>query len=335
MKETREKKIRIISVDKRYVKTPYPAIAVYDSSKNCYMTGQHIDPSDRSTKDNLTVDEMTMQKQLSEEKAKRFPYIINPEQNIPIIHMEQLDISVEDGEPVNPNHWAKYNFIKNHCSFVASSKKSVRPGTDYFYIEDLESEAEEAVKASDLRYEAEKCIREKTSIRNMKDIALMLNYKIKNFSIPVDTLSETRVKAELLKACEKHYNEVISCFRTDANEELYIYKLVKYGILENKNGAFFDGTQIIGTNVENVKIYMKSGATENQKYVSKWGRLLLEKEGKMPITPGTEKSGSTNIEGMSFEQLKELAGKIKKYPGVEWKELDEESLRTYIISKQK
>lgn len=349
MTDTRKKTVRVISVDKRYVKQPYPAIAIWDNSKNCYLTGQHIDPSIAKTRGNLTVDEMTGKKMPSEEKMAKFPYIINPENTIPIIHMKKLDISVDEkGEPVNHVDMAMYIFIKHYCSFVANSKKSVRPGTDFFYIEDLESEAEEQIKILDLRYEAEKCIRENASIQKLKDIALMLNYKIKNFSIPVDQMSETRIKGELLKVCEKNPSEVISCFGKDVNEELYIYKLVKYGILENKNGAFFDGTQIIGTNVDNVKIFMKSGNSENQKYVSKWGKLLLEKEGKLPGSDKVEKStmteepkkqeglgtGMPTIEEMSFEQMKEYAGKVKKYAGVDWKELDEEGLRKFLISKQ-
>jgi hypothetical protein len=349
MVDTREKIVRVISVDKRYVKKPYPAIAIWDDAKHCYLTGQHIDPSIPKTRNNLTVDEMTGKKMPSEEKMAKFPYIINPENNIPIIHMRKLNISVdENGDAVNPVDMALFIFIKHYCSFVANSKKSVRPGTDFFYIEDLETEAEEQIRVSDLRYEAEKCIRENASIQKLKDIALMLNYKIKNFSIPVDQMSETRIKGELLKVCEKNPSEVISCFGKDVNEELYIYKLVKYGILENKGGAFFDGSQIIGTNVDNVKIYMKSGNSENQKYVSKWGKLLLEKEGKLPCSDKVEKStmteepkkpeglgtGMPTIEEMSFEQMKEYAGKVKKYAGVDWKELDEEGLRKFLIGKQ-
>ena len=340
MVDIREKIVRVISVDKRYVKQPYPAIAIWDNSKHCYLTGQHIDPSIPKTRNNLTVDEMTGKKMPSEEKLARFPYIINPENNIPIIHMRKLNISVDEkGNAVNPVDMALFIFIKHYCSFVANSKKSVRPGTDFFYIEDLETEAEEQIKASDLRYEAEKCIRENASIQKLKDIALMLNYKIKNFSIPVDQMSETRIKGELLKVCEKNPSEVISCFGKDVNEELYIYKLVKYGILENKGGAFFDGSQIIGTNVDNVKIYMKSGNSENQRYVSKWGKLLLEKEGKLPGSDKVEKSGGLGtgiptIEEMDFEQMKEYAGKVKKYAGVDWNELDEEALRAFLISKQ-
>lgn len=333
MIDIREKIVRVIAVDKRYVKQPYPAIAIWDNAKHCYLTGQHIDPSVPKTRGNLTVDEMTGKKALSEEKALRFPFIINPENNIPIIHMEKLNITLDEkGNPVNPNDMAKFVFVKYFCSFVAKSKKSVRPGTDFFYIEDLETEAEERVQESDLIYEAEKCIREKTSIRNMKDIALMLNYKIKNFSIPIDSMSEVRIKDELLKACKNNYNEVISCFREDANEELYIYKLVKHGILEQKNGAFFDGSQIIGTSVDTVKVYMKSSNVENQRYINKWGKLLLEKEGKLPTKSETNTS---DVSTMNFEEMKSYAGKTKKYPGVEWKHLEEKGLRQYLIDKQK
>ena len=346
MVDTREKTVRVISVDRRYIRQPYPAIAIWDDSKHCYLTGQHIDPQVPKTKNNLTVDEMTGKKMLSDEKLLRFPFIIDPEKNIPIIHMEKLNISVdEDGKPVNPNNMAKFVFIKYYCSFVAESKKSVRPDTDLFYIEDLEAEAEERVNAADLRYEAEKCIREKTSVRNWKDIALMLNYKIKNFSISIDTMSDTRIKDELLKACEKNFNEVIFCFKDDAKEELYIYKLVKHGILENKNGAYYDGNNIIGTSIDGVRMFMKSSKDDNQKYVTKWGKLLLEKEGKLSINPNplTETYLSPKFETLdqeiayinesSFDLLKKYAGTTKKYKGADWKDLDEEGLRKYLLNK--
>lgn len=349
MIDTRKKIVRVISVDKRYVKQPYPAIAIWDNSKNCYLTGQHIDPSIAKTRGNLTVDEMTGKKMPSEEKMAKFPYIINPENTIPIIHMKKLDISVDEkGEPVNHVDMAMYIFIKHYCSFVANSKKAVRPGTDFFYIEDLEAEAEEQVKASDLKYEAEKCIREKASIEKLKDTALMLNYTIKNFSLPVDSMTETRIKAELLKVCEKNPDKIIACFKKEANDDLYIYKLVKHGILEQKNGAFYDGAQIIGTNVDSVKIYMKSGNQENQKYVSKWGKLLLEKEGKLPTTPATQKTEDSVYKLPEFQDneeevayimnstldiLKKYAGAGKRYKGADWKELEEAELRTFLIEK--
>lgn len=346
MTDIRKKIVRVIAVDKRYIKEPYPAIAVYDSSKNTYLTGQHIDPNIPITRNNLTLDEMIGKKIVSEEKAKRFPYILNPEQTIPIIHMEKLDITKDDnGKAINPNAWTKYVFIMGYCSFVAATKKEVRPGTDFFYVEDLEAEADDEVKTSDLIYEAQKCIREKTSIRNLKDVALILNYKIKNFSIPIETMSEIRIKKELIDVCNTSPKEVISCFNEDAKEDLYIFKLVKHGILELKNGAYYDGNTIVGTSVDNVKIYMKSPNPENTKYVSKWGKLLLEKEGKIPKSfennneqpqspLPTSSTTSIQFDRMIFDEMKEYAGKKKHYPGAEWKELDESGLRKYLVEKQ-
>jgi hypothetical protein len=263
--------------------------------------------------------------------------------------MEKFNVSVdENGEAVNPADMSKFNFIKYFCSFVALSKASVRPDTDLFYIEDLEVEAEERVKVSDLRYEAEKCIREKTSDRGLsiKDVALMLNYKIKNFSIPIDSMTDVRIKDELLKTCEKNYKEVISCFKADVNEELYVYKLVKYGIINNKNGAFYDGNTIIGTTIDNVKLFMKGSKEDNQKFVSKWGKLLLEKEGKIATQDAVfepEKYSLPKFETLdheiaylnesSFDVLQKYAGAGKRYKGTEWKELEEEMLREYLLGK--
>ena len=345
MTEQREKIVRVIAVDQRYMNNPYPAIPVYDSAKNCYLTGQHIDPSIPATKNRLTVDEMLGKKMLSDEKAIKYPFIINPETGVKIMHMERLNITGgEEGSPVNAAEWAKYCFLVGYCSFIAFSKKEVIAEKTYFYMEDLEKEAAEEIEEIDLIFEAQKCIREKTSIRGWREVGMMLNYKIQNFSVNVDTLSDVRLKKELLDACEEHPEEVISCFKEDAKEDLQVFKLVRYGILENKNGAYYEGNTIVGTSLDTLKLYMKSNNPENQKFVSKWFKLLLEKEGR--ISKGIEKKVQSNTEtsevelkdkainDMSFEEMKDYAGKIKKYPGTDWKELDEEKLRSYLLGKK-
>lgn len=347
MKNKEEKIVRLIAVDNRYIVEPYPAMAAWDEQKHCYLTGQHIDPNESQTRGNLTVAEMTGEKMLSEDKAWKFPYVINPLNKIPLVHMDRLNITKDEkGIPIDANAWAKYVYVMCYCPIVAPNKSAINPGMHYFYMEDLESEAEEEVNIEDLIYEAQKCIREKTSIRNYNDIALMLTYKIKNFSIVPETMSEVRVKKALLDACKAHYKEVVSCFQEDAKEELYIFKLLKYAIIELRNGAYFDGNTLIGTSIEGVKVYIKTNKPDNIKFNAKWGKLLLEKEGKLPATEKSSALAYTmpdfvTIEGgekgfiisATFEELQDYAGKGKKYKGADWKELGDEDLRLFLIQK--
>jgi hypothetical protein len=93
----KKKIVEIVSVDPRYRKVPYPSFPVYDETIGNFLTGQHYDPRDPSTSDYLTKEEIEGKTKISNEKMKRFPFVIlinDDFLNIPIIHRTKLDISL-------------------------------------------------------------------------------------------------------------------------------------------------------------------------------------------------------------------------------------------------
>jgi hypothetical protein len=90
--EVNRREVVIMAIKEKYRKTPFTSQSVKDENIHTYLTGQHIVPGDPSTEGNLTVDEMTGVKMLSDAKIKRFPYVINPETSYAITHGRKLNL---------------------------------------------------------------------------------------------------------------------------------------------------------------------------------------------------------------------------------------------------
>lgn len=275
-------KVQLVSVDKRYNDTVYPSVPVLDTSINTYLTGQHIDPKDPTTFGNLTRDEMTGKVAVPAEKLAKFPYIIYPEtlengkvrtNTIPLRHGDTLDLSKsEDGKYINSRDGAIYEYWK-HQANIAFGKDQINKGVTFFYVLDKEAEASKRVSLEDQIFEAQSLIRS-TNIGKYKDLALLLNHKIKNFNINVDVLTEVQIKDKLIEACKTNPTMVVSCFDKAIELDLFILKLVKNGIIVNRTGSYYDGNMFLGLSIEEVKSF--ASASKNQEYVTKWGRLLIK-----------------------------------------------------------
>lgn len=294
-----EKKARIISLDKRYRKEAYPAVPMFHDKIGTFITGQHIDPVYPETKNNLTIAEMMGEVALSPDKLKRFPYIIVPEVRVPIENGRTFDLSQhEDGSYRNPKDKAEFDFIKLQ-PFVSANKTLYKDGTHYFYVEDLQAEAQERVSIREKRYQAEKLVRETAGISKYRDIALLLNYKISEFRMNMDHMSEVQIQDRLLDACEKWPNEVVSCFNASAEEQLFILKAVYKGIIRREGISFFDGQQFLGDTVEEVIKFMRD--EKGSKYKLRWTQLLYKSN-----EPAAGKSASE----LDEERYNTLKGEI-------------------------
>jgi hypothetical protein len=328
--------IEIIAIDKRYMETPYPFRPMEDSKIGTWLTGQHIDSSDEKTKGNLTLDEMLGKIPLSDIKRDKFPYVINPHGLYPLWNRRKFDVTKDnDGKPVNPKDFFEFNMFKNYSWMVASSRNTVRHGTDYFYINDVESIAKETVSKEDMIYDATKFIREECTIERYKELALLLNYKIKSFNINVEGMTEVMIRAKLYQACKEHPEEVLTCKGDESNDELFILKASIYGIIKKVGDDFYDGPKFIGKGVKGVKIFMAN--PENQMYVGKWKTLSNEKEGKTDLTEKirlkTQEELRNQYKELSLEELKKMCGS-KKYKKTEWEYLATEvEVIDYMLSK--
>jgi hypothetical protein len=276
-----ERIVRLVAVDKRYSSNVYPSVPIKDDSINAYLTGQHIDPKDPSTADNLTMDEMTGRVPVPAEKQKRFPFIIYPELpegngrfktiTIPLKHGEGYNLTQEaDGTYKFPRDKAMYDYCL-YQNTVATAKDRIEPGVTMFYMEDKLAEAAKRVAIEDLIFEAQALVRS-SNISKFREIALLLNYSVSNFNINVNVLNELQIKDKLIQACKDHTQEVIDCFAKGVEKDLFVLKLADKRIITKTNGSFYDGKLFLGRTVEEVKSFMLNA--DNQTYVTKWGRLL-------------------------------------------------------------
>lgn len=334
-----KREVKLIAIDARYKKSSYPFRPVYDEGLQTYRTGQHINPNDPDTLNNLTVDEMTGKEKLSEAKKLRFPHVINPLGKINLYNGEKFDLTVNKaGEYINAQHAAIYYMIRKECWFVAHSSDKVIPKKHYFYLHDEVHEAEQRVEASDMAYRAEKFIREDVTKEGLRDIAMLLRYKVKEFLVDPNVVSELILKDRILALCKTKPEKVLECKDPGSKEDLYVLKLALNNIITLRGTDFYDGSEFIGKDIETVKRIMR--LEENSARVSKWNRLLAEKEGRVnPFVDDALKAKRdalfAEIEPLSFDELQKYVGN-KRYPKIEWGDLkDKDSLIKYLIAKIK
>lgn len=326
----------IATDDKRYKDTPYPFMCVMDDSIGTYLTGQHIDPNDQDTYDNLTLEEMTGQERLSAEKKKRFPFVIDPLKRINFNNRQVFDLSKDGkGSFMNPKDAALVNLLRNYTWFVAGSRDEIQAKKHYFYLHDEIYEAEQKVSKADKIYEAQKFVREDLASDGMFDVALVLSYKLKDFIFDPKDFNPIVLKEKILETCEKKPDKILEC-KTDGHlDEVFILKLSLHDIIKRRGTDFYDGSKFLGKDLYDLRRFMKQ--EENMSIVSKWNRLLAEKEGRLPgskAEPGDKKQALyAELEGKSVEELKKFAGS-KRYPKAEWGEMENaDDLTQYLLSK--
>jgi len=272
------KVVKFIAVDRKYRTEAYPAIAPLSTRLNTYVTGQHIDPDDKSTDGNLTLKEITGEIEIKpESRRKRFPHVINDVDPVLIIHNKGYDCRLDDsGKPVNYKDYAEAYFIIAQTSLVASSKKNATP-RHKFYLEDKEADAAAFVNNSDKAYEAEKLIREKASIEDYKDLITMLNLTVPGFNVSTASLSDTRLKEILIKQAHKDPDSVSVAFTERGKDILFVSKLVGAKILTYKVGSgYYDGEKFIARDLAEMTSFVQN--PDNGNDVSKWGKFLKESE---------------------------------------------------------
>lgn len=269
--------VRFIANDRKYRTEPYPAVAPLDSVMNTYVTGQHIDPSDPSTKGNLTLAEITGEKEIKpESRARLFPFVINDVDPVMIIHNKPYDCRVDKkGIPLNQKDYTEANFIILQKALVAPSKREVTP-RHKFYLEDKDAEAKAYVNNADAKYEAEKLIREKASLEDYKDIIQMLNLTISGFNVNYKNLTDTRLKEILLKQAEKDPASIKKAFTREGKDLLFVAKLVDANIINHKVGnGYYDGERFLAQDIKTLVMFINDPA--NSSLLGKFGTLLKEK----------------------------------------------------------
>jgi len=278
MRKISNKKVKFIATDRKYRTEAYPAVAPLDSKLSTYITGQHVDYKDPSTKNNLTYDEIIGKIEIKPAGRKRdFPYVINHQDPVLIIHNKIYDCTLDDdGKPLNAKDFAEANFIIAQTRLIAENKGSVRPAHK-FYLEDKDADAKIFIKKSDAIYEAEKLIREKAAIEDYKDLILMLNLSVKGFHVDAQPLNDTRWKEILLTQAKEDPDSITLAFTDKGRDIIFLSKLVKNKIIDHKVGnGYYDGQKFIAIDVDSFVVFINDGS--NSSLVGKWGKLLQESE---------------------------------------------------------
>lgn len=274
MRKIEGKKVRFIATDRKYRSEAYPAIAPLDSKLNTYITGQHIDPNDSTTKGNLTLQEIMGKKEIKPEARLRlFPFVITDSDPVLIMHNKEYDCTMDGKVPNNQKDYAEANFIILQ-PFVAKNKQSSRP-KHKFYLEDKDADAVTFVNNSDAIYEAEKLIRETASIEDYKDIIMMLNLSVTGFNINSDILTDSRLKEVLLKQATKDPKSITRAFTDEGKDILFIAKLVANKIITFKIGnGYYDGQKFLARDIDSLVAFINDGS--NSSLVGKFGTLLQQ-----------------------------------------------------------
>lgn len=273
-------KKRLITLDPKYRKSPYPYAIPFSVTQNLPLTGQQKI---------LSVEKMTGEKQISESDRKALqmgenPVLIDPDQIYPCQHSRTYELSYrmveKDGDKsvkefVNPRDVAEFGCFTENKDFCAGSKKEFNKKKHIFYVEDKELEAEQDLVEFDLAYEAEKFLREGSTSR-WKDAVLLLNYEIKEYNLDPDILSDSMIKKLALEGAQKYPKVVMKLNTEDAESLLFALKLLRHGIVSKRNGAdFYQGNDYIGTTIDSVKDYINKPA--NASLVTKWANQLNPK----------------------------------------------------------
>jgi hypothetical protein len=271
--------VKVIGVHPLYRKDKaYPSIPMYKEELDTYITGQHIDPNDPTTSNNLTKNQMLGLDPLTTEQKRKFKYVINPGGYRPIHvrNMTSYDMTIVNGEPLNHKDYWEGNYVRNHVNIVASTKAQFKKGQHYFYVEDKEKEASDKMTLREKKFKAIELVRTNESPQKLTNIAIMLNYYSKVFNTNPNKVSFTVLQDLIYEECENNPENIIKCFNPDQELELHILKLVDRNIIQRRGDDFFDGTVFIGQGISSVKIFMDKA--DNKQTVNKWNGYLSDKK---------------------------------------------------------
>lgn len=316
-----ERIVTIRSTKSKYKKHPFNTPVVFSTDINTYLTGQHIDPRDESTKNNLTANKMLGKEPLTELEKERFPFVLNPdmERIYGIVDGTNYNLTLDEkGKPIFPEQYVMANWMMKYVPEVAKNSSSVIPDKHFFYIEDRYEEAVANVSKKDKIFDAMSIIR-KMAVEQLRDLALLLNYYVKSFHVNVN-LSETLLKEQLYTQCETTPDFVLKFKEKGVQDDLYFLKLAYHGIIQYREGAYYDGSKFLGTTLTDLKTFVST--KENSDIAAKWNRTLSSKIGDTRYVVPTKDSETSNVGRTYDTQVNEF------YKFVEEKNYDE-SLKKY------
>lgn len=282
MEEIVEKFIRINAIIPMYGRVPY-RFAVARGANGRFVTGQEEvlseaqmlgnEPISKSNKDEL--------------KMGDDPWIISPDNIHTLVSGRKFDLSykVVKGKKIylNPKDYAEFTFFKLQPE-VVETRKGAQKHKHFFYIEDKEKEHEDNVTFQNLVFEANAFVREGTSFKRLRDIALLLSYTTSK-NINPDSLSSKALQSIIYDVCNTDPKAVLSC-RSDESgelqqERLFALKTIQIGEVVHYEGSYYYGRNrntYIGDNFNKVLEWIDN--PKNASAVERLGKIVKEWEDK-------------------------------------------------------
>jgi len=232
---------------------------------NNYATGQGIIPNDESTYDNLTLDEMTGKKPLTAEKAKKFPYVIDP---FEIYHFPsgfEFDLGLEE-------HKAFVDLIKMSANRVAHSKNKIKRGTHDFYLQNIELESKEEVDTFNKIIDAGNIIRD-LGYDDAYTLLGFVSVTTGDKDIIGKKLSRNAVMKSLADYAQKRPSIIIEAVKPENKILMKVSKLVMEGIIKSKRGDFYEGNTFIASDFKGLANVYRNDSELRLRWEKKLGAI--------------------------------------------------------------
>jgi hypothetical protein len=302
------RKVKIITPKAKYTNHPYHyAIPVSVSSRKP-VTGQQdivVWTLERIPRANGGEDRVWKSEKgegrapfSADEKNKlqmgKTPYIINPNNEIIIIHGHTYDDSYTltmgkvEGEPdrqidkeyKNPQDHAEFTaLISGSESTVALNKTVYIKSKHNFYVEDKDAEAQVGIEKMDLAYEAEQFVRNDFKSGRWPEIVRFISYSVPDVRKDPKMMSDTQIRHFILNACKEYPAEVLKMKGVDSKIIIFILQLTARNIItRGRNMDFYYNDENIGSTIDAVKDWMRD--KRNNGIVSKWQHQLDYEEKK-------------------------------------------------------
>lgn len=256
-------KIKLVAVSK-IGKEHGLYVRAVEISNGIYATGQGIIPNDSSTSNNLTYKEMIGEDKLSEEKMKRFPFIINPHDDFKIPDGFIFDLDDVESK-------AKYDLVVMSAQRLAMSKDKFNRQKHSFYLQDKVKESKAKVSSYKATFKAGNMI-ERLSTEELQDLADYL-YIYKNESRCSRKIEVDVVVSTIYEYATKTPSVIIEALAPENKLSLKISKYIIKGILMKKGADFYEGKVFIASSFDKLIEHYKSDMIFASRVDSKYESL--------------------------------------------------------------
>lgn len=215
-----EERVKIYAINKKYKEKPFLVTAVTDPINRKFVTGQE---------------------HLSEDELSKSELIISHKENYMLRNNDELVLQKKGNKYLLTRDYALY------CLYmvvpeIAKSKDEAINGTHFFYMQNLEKEAEKLIDISKVRAKAYAKVDSLVALTDMSD---MLFY----FGETAANASHKRAEAKIYELVEKSPKEVVEYFeKAESSRKLvFVKKLIYYSLIKKQtNGYLFYGDVMLG-----------------------------------------------------------------------------------------